>query len=166
MRKILFAIVLLFITCNSSPKKNEVKAISQDVCEAREEIKYFEFSRFSSEPVNFDIHKYKAIKFDRDGTYSVEYTYNKGVLINSEILKSYQNKELNELLFSKVPCDYLKKNQSFGYPNARDEGGVMLKFDMINNELYWELNNDKSALPKELHPIYSRYLEMEKLLKE
>ena len=155
MKNIPFIIVLtIFLSCNQN--KNSSQLLNN--LKADNNIKNIEISEFDSSPKDYNLLKYKCISMETTNSQLIEYTYQKGVLKNKKIIKTLNNTANISTLFDNIPKKYLSTNQTFGNPNAFDDGGVnVFVFLNKNEKIVWTLSNDESSYPKEIKPLLTEY---------
>lgn len=156
MRNIASLIILLitFLSCNQS--KNTSQLSSNLISENN--IKKIEISEFNSSPKDYNLLKYKCISIEIIDSKYIEYTYEKGVLKNTKIINTLNNTCDTSKIFDNIPSKYLNKNQTFGNPDAVDDGGINILIFLNNNKtITWTLDYDSKSYPKEIKLLIDEY---------
>jgi hypothetical protein len=150
-------ILLIAFTILSCNKSNNTSHLIDSI-KSENDIKKIEITEFDSTPKDYTLFKYNCISMGRNNADYIEYTYQNGELKNKEIIKSQKGLDNNSKVFDNIPNEYLSKNETFGNPNAADDGGLsMLVFLKNNKTITWTLSYNDKSFPKEIKLLFLEY---------
>ncbi|WP_395074156.1 hypothetical protein [Flavobacterium sp.] len=97
---------IVFLNCNQGKTTSQ---LSSNLFFENNKKKV-EISEFDSSPKDYNLLMYKCISIEKNTTNYIQYTYQKGILKNRNIIKTLNNMNNTSKIFDNIPEKYLNKN--------------------------------------------------------